>query len=363
MRYGLRWSLIGVTAFATLFVAGSGFASSSAPTRGQAPPRATSPPTVEGTAREGQTLRASNGVWANSPTRFTYQWQRCDSAGRFCTNVAGATQSTFRLTQTDVGRRLRVLVTASNADGAATATSQSSPIVADNSAPRNTSRPTITGTPVVGEELTANPGQWSGGPERFRYQWQRCDPDGANCANVAGATSETYGVRRADVDHTLRVQVTATNDLGSATTTSDRTRVVTAEQPTGGGGATAGAISISSVSLPNRLVVARVDFEPNFIRSRAEPLVARFFVTDSRGRPVRDALVYAIGVPSNRVSFEGERRTDATGWATFTYQPLAGLPMKSGATLVFFVRARKAGENLLAGVSTRRLVSIRVIPG
>ncbi len=70
----------------------------------------------------------------------------------------------------------------------------------------------------------------------------------------------------------------------------------------------------------------------------------------------------AIGVPANRVSAEGERQTDETGWATFTYQPLRGLPLRRGARLDFFVRARKQGENLLGGVSSRRLVSVGVRP-
>lgn len=74
------------------------------------------------------------------------------------------------------------------------------------------------------------------------------------------------------------------------------------------------------------------------------------------------ALVYAIAVPANRVTNASEVTTDSSGWATMTFRPLKGLPMKSGAQLTFFVRARKSGENPLAGVSSRRLVSVRVSP-
>ena len=58
--------------------------------------------------------------------------------------------------------------------------------------PVNTSAPTISGVAQVGQTLTASSGAWSGtAPISYSYQWLRCDATGANCTDIAGATSST----------------------------------------------------------------------------------------------------------------------------------------------------------------------------
>src|SRR5207244_11191044 len=93
------------------------------------------------------------------------------------------------------------------------------------SAPANTARPTISGTAQQGQILTAQVGTWSNSPTSYAYQWRRCDSSGANCADIAGATSSSYGVVGADVDSTLAVGVTASNSAGSSTAFSAPTAV------------------------------------------------------------------------------------------------------------------------------------------
>ena len=107
---------IGVVAGAATFSADGVAAPQAAPTN-------QAPPTISGTPTEGQTLTASNGTWANNPTSFAYQWRRCDQDGGSCSNIGGATQRTYALRNVDVGRTVRVRVTATNADGSNAATS------------------------------------------------------------------------------------------------------------------------------------------------------------------------------------------------------------------------------------------------
>jgi hypothetical protein len=298
-----------------------------------------------------------------------YQWQRCDNDGTSCGDIAGAVQKTYKLTDADVGNTVRVQVKATNSDGSNTASSKPTDVISGNAAPRATAQPSITGKAQVGETLTANPGKWAEGPSSFTYQWQLCDKSGGNCKDITGATGQTYGVRSGDKDNTIRVQVTAKNLVGSTTANSDTTSVVTTGTPTptpapspapvGVGG----AISITAVSLPNRLIVSQISFTPRVIHNRRDSITARFKVTEAnQGKAVAGALVYAIAVPSNQVTRTGEVQTDSSGWATIHFQPLKALPLKAGARVNFFVRARKAGENPLAGVSTRRLVSVGIHP-
>jgi hypothetical protein len=181
--------------------------------------------------RQGRTLTTTNGTWENNPTQFTYQWQRCNEQGTGCANITGATRNTYTLVAADVDNRIRSTVTASNVDGQATAQSAPTEVISANTAPRNTVRPTISGTPRVGEALTANPGTWTGGVRSFSFQWQSCDEAGGNCVNQSGATGRTYGIRAGDEGRTIRVEVTARNDAGSASATSDRTSVIRAAGP------------------------------------------------------------------------------------------------------------------------------------
>jgi hypothetical protein len=191
-------------------------------------PSNTAAPTITGSSspRDGGTLTATNGTWSNSPTSFKYQWQRCSAAGADCAGITSATNQSYTPGSSDVDHKLRVVVTASNADGQASATSATTDVVSGGDAPVNKAKPTISGTMAVGEELTADNGTWAGGATSFAFQWQRCDSFGNGCADVTNATARSYGVRTADVGHRLRVEVTAKNASSSATAASDTTAVI-----------------------------------------------------------------------------------------------------------------------------------------
>ena len=196
--------------------------------RTAAAPKNTSPPAISGSAHEGQTLIASAGEWANSPSQFAYQWQRCAANGTGCADIATATRGQYTPTAADVGHSVRVTVTASNASGQASVSSQTTSVVSAKGTPANTARPSITGTAQVGKELTADMGTWTAGAGSFSVQWRRCNPSGVACADIAGATGRTYGVRSVDAGNTLRAVVTATNADGSTSAASDPTSAVTA---------------------------------------------------------------------------------------------------------------------------------------
>jgi hypothetical protein len=205
---------------------GSGSAASArtAPVAANPPSNGTRP-TVVGTAQQGQTLNASEGVWGGSdPKSYAFQWLRCAVDGGSCSAITGATARSYTLASEDVGRTIRVRVTASNAGGSATAESEpTSPILpgpppADAQPPRNDAPPTISGSARDGETLTASTGSWSGTPPiAFQYQWRRCDATtGISCADIDGARASSYALTAADVGHRVAVVVTANNAFGTA---------------------------------------------------------------------------------------------------------------------------------------------------
>ena len=221
-----------------------------------AAPTNTTPPNVSGTAKVGSTLTVSNGTWSNSPTSYTYQWQRCSSTTS-CTDIANALGQSYVVRNADGGFRIRADVTATNADGQATVHSNLTSTVAASGAPVNTGRPSVTGDAVVGHQLTAENGTWTNAPTSFRYQWVQCDRFGGTCVDVPGATGKTYGVQLADAYGTLRVDVTARNSNGATTRRSTPSDVVEPLPPTTVPGNKAPTITFLSLKRLGQRVYAR----------------------------------------------------------------------------------------------------------
>lgn len=229
--------------------------------------------------------------------------------------------------------------------------------------PVNATPPSISGTPQQSQTLTANNGTWTGtGTISFRYQWLRCNRNGNGCNEISGATERTYTLRGGDVGSTIRVRVTATNPDGSTSATSGPTAVVTRSGPgaTGCPGGT-GPINVTSLAPPARMSVDGQSLAPNPVRRSTQTLTARFRVSACGARPVQGALVYITATPYNQFSIPPEATTGADGWAQATMTRMRGFPATPRQQLlVVFVRARKNGEPLLGGVSSRRLVSFPV---
>ncbi len=94
-------------------------------------------PVLSGPAALGGVLSVLPGTWiAPDGAKLTYQytWQRCTTGkaakksvkgkGTACGNVAGAKRPTYRIRKADLGKRLRVVVTAYNANAAGAAKSR-----------------------------------------------------------------------------------------------------------------------------------------------------------------------------------------------------------------------------------------------
>jgi hypothetical protein len=122
--------------------------------------------------------------------------------------------------------------------------------------------PTVSGTPQVGQSLTASAGSWSGTtPISYGYQWRRCDSAGASCAAISGSTGTAYTVTSSDSGFTLRVRVTATNSAGSATADSAATAAVAAT-------AVAGRVDLTSkfgTNLPQAMAWLAANPQPAIV--------------------------------------------------------------------------------------------------
>lgn len=93
-------------------------------------PSNTAAPTVTGEAAVGEILTGSPGTWVGTaPVSTAYRWQSCNANGVACADIRGETAQIMRITSAEVGFRIRVVVTATNARGSAAVPSQATAVV------------------------------------------------------------------------------------------------------------------------------------------------------------------------------------------------------------------------------------------
>ncbi len=89
----------------------------------------TGAPTLSGSAVSGAIVNASTGTWSGSPIAYFYQWEQCNSEGKACVAIAGATNASYKAAEGDVGHTLRVVVGATNGDGSVVRESAASAVI------------------------------------------------------------------------------------------------------------------------------------------------------------------------------------------------------------------------------------------
>ena len=191
---------------------------------------ATGAPTINGTAQVGETLTANTSGIADadglSSVQYEYQWLAN------YTDIAGATGSTYTLTDSEESKAIKVAVSfTDDADNEETLTSAATGAVDARPNSPATGAPTITGTAQVGQTLTADTSGISDADglanATFSYQWLADDTD------IAGATGLTYTLTDSEESKAITVQVSFTDDAGNdEALTSAATAAVADAQPT-----------------------------------------------------------------------------------------------------------------------------------
>lgn len=159
-------------------------------------------PTITGpsTYMVGDQLKANAGTWEPAAVKTAVKWMRNGSA------IKGATGWTYKLTDADVGKTLRVDVTGTRASYTPTrASSAVTPTIKPHRLQAVT-EPSITGDAVDGSTLTVDRGAWAPDGVKTSIAWTR---DGKV---ISGKSGTTYEVTDEDVKHTIGATVTAKRD-------------------------------------------------------------------------------------------------------------------------------------------------------
>ena len=116
---------------------------------------------------------------------------------------------------------------------------------------------------------------------------------------------------------------------------------------------------IADIAPPARLQIVAFDVLSGPINSQTNSFTLKVRVGSTCGVNIKGASVYVTAVPYNQFSIPAEELTGDDGTTILVFHRDANFPASDRQQqLTLFIRATKPGEDLLAGVSTRRLVGV-----
>ena len=174
---------------------------------------ATGAPAIGGTPQVGETLTAGTAGIADedglTKVSYSYQWIAGGS------DIDGATNSTYTLSDDDEGKAIRVRVSfIDDAGNQESLTSVATVAVAAAPNREATGQPAISGRPQVGQTLTAGTSGIADedGLENVTYSYQWI----AGGSDIDGATGSSYTLTSSEQGQTVQVRVTFTDDADNA---------------------------------------------------------------------------------------------------------------------------------------------------
>ena len=337
------------------------------PSPAAAKPANTVRPSIAGTAQEGKALTGNRGAWTNNPTGFDYSWHRCDRNGGDCDTIGSARGTTsYTLRSDDIGKTIRFRVRARNSSGSDKASSGPTAVVRAAARPENTSPPTISGTPAEGGDARRRERELDARADLVRLrlvplrpQRQQLRRDRRRPLELLPADLRRRRRHAPPAGHGRQLRGQQQLHLRAHDGDPARAHACPVARPRlpGRRQPRPGDEDLAARPAPDRQLQAA----PRVVTRGTAALIVRFHVTSTCGGPVQGALVYATATPYNQFAIPPEAPTGADGWATLVFRRLQGFPVSGRQQLIaVFVRARKPGESVLGGISTRRLVSIPV---
>ncbi len=141
----------------------------------EAPENTGAPPMLSGTSVVGVKMGVSHGSWSKSPIAYGYQWEDCNSEGKACVPILGATNANYKVASSDVGYTLVARVTAMNGWGAVMVVSAASAVVSSS------------GTHTEGTSYAPEPGS------TIEYRVPLSPPEYSGLPNMTKEEVEKWG--------------------------------------------------------------------------------------------------------------------------------------------------------------------------
>lgn len=170
-------------------------------------------PSISGTTVEGQTLTGTDGAWSNAPTAYARQWLRAGAV------IAGATNSTYVLTFSDIGQTISFRVVAGNTtgNGVAATSAPTAVITASTVAPGAVTGVTAGTATTSTQPLTWTAPSTGSAPITYTVGYRLTSAGGAYTTFAAGVTTTSSTVTGLTANTAYDYQVLPTNAYGSGT--------------------------------------------------------------------------------------------------------------------------------------------------